>query len=97
MRTPLTLLVGALAVVLSLYAAWIQCRNFELAGELDSLTKDSAWLERCVGEEEERLAELTYQAERALARGERASQGSATEPEEPVEAGGETRLEVPDA
>ncbi|MFT4537641.1 MAG: hypothetical protein ACI835_000071 [Planctomycetota bacterium] len=71
MRTPLTLLVCVVVASTGLFASWVQCQNFALAGELDQLTKDSAWLDRCIGEQEVRLAELTYKAERELSEGKR--------------------------
>ena len=85
-RTPLTVMVALLSVTLGLYAAWIQCGNFEFAGHLDALAKDSQWIERCITEQESQLARLTYRAELEL-----------SEEEEHNGEGETEKVQVPDA
>jgi len=63
MRAAMILVVGSVCLATGLQTARIQSSNQALAGELDRLTRDCAWLERAALQHRQRIATARFEAE----------------------------------
>ena len=77
MSRPLLLLItGSMALGTGFAAARVQCANFDLAGQLDEISRECAWLERCALEHRQRIATAAFETELFLKGREVDAQGT---------------------